>query len=592
MLIGSSVDLVSIVDKNEANFVGSSVIAAATTAQSAPSPLALPPTWIGFNDRQSEQDFVWSDDDRVVCGSATTGLDIIWAKDDFDNVQVGANVNHDKCELLCSKYASHHRFEGACMSYGNRCDFARGGHICTQEDVDAGIIDDCDANGNDWKQWQCIMVPMPGSAAAVNAAAAAAYTNWASNAEGYSDYSDQEDCVFMAKMSSVEHGSEMNWLDASCDISLFEGMPIGYVCKAPLGSLLGAPSHEGDAGDVSHSEVEISFQWVRTGKATVEVAYGECGAVEHKNVKCTLGSVMQNVFIAPRERTGKLMEWKGSNSKIHYNDIVADFAGARGYKATMSEDATVVTVTGMVSCVGDQIVSVEVDVYTCLEDSATKTSIIYAGSGNTYALGSNHIGCPMLCYDVGPSDCNWGNPITSPQTWYQWYQPGTVQVDRNGGGDWCQGCVYGCDNIASGQDKDGCIASCGEALHGTGRGCRDWCTKVTLAGAEGNEDTDAVADTADDDAVDNDADGASLWGSLEAATSCSHWLTAAILPAVVPIGAAFNVPFVPLSSGAMPNGFYPIDPDGPDGKQLLFLCGAHIPWVHITLTKLTKALDH
>lgn len=128
----------------------------------------------------------------------------------------------------------------------------------------------------------------------------------------------------------------------------------------------------------------------------------------------------------------------------------------------------------------DSVYMYDVDADTCLGDPAPNAVV---SSGKKYALGSNHIGCPMLCYDVdgGPSDCTWGNPATSPQTWYQWYTPGTVQVLRNGGGDWCQGCVYGCDNIASGQNQDKCIASCGAATHGTGQGCRAWCTRIALA---------------------------------------------------------------------------------------------------------------
>eukprot|EP00729_Bicosta_minor_P010654 gene10653-biopygen18976 len=75
----------------------------------------------------------------------------------------------------------------------------------------------------------------------------------------------------------------------------------------------------------------------------------------------------------------------------------------------------------------DSVYMYDVDADTCLGDPAPNAVV---SSGKKYVLGSNHIGCPMLCYDVdgGPSDCTWGNPATSPQTWYQWYTPGTVQV--------------------------------------------------------------------------------------------------------------------------------------------------------------------
>lgn len=68
------------------------------------------------------------------------------------------------------------------------------------------------------------------------------------------------------------------------------------------------------------------------------------------------------------------MELKGANSGIHYDNIKADVAGARGYKATLNADGTVATVAGYVDCGNDRIASVEVDVYTCTEYQIATTA--------------------------------------------------------------------------------------------------------------------------------------------------------------------------------------------------------------------------
>eukprot|EP00729_Bicosta_minor_P008533 gene8533-11413_t len=104
-----------------------------------------------------------------------------------------------------------------------------------------------------------------------------------------------------------------------------------------------------------------AYEWVSTGKATVEVVYGRCNTDSSVNVKCDLSSVQHKVFIAPKNGYGKLMQLKGANSGIHHSGIEADVSGARGYEATLTADGTIAAVAGYLDCGSDRIASVAVD---------------------------------------------------------------------------------------------------------------------------------------------------------------------------------------------------------------------------------------
>eukprot|EP00729_Bicosta_minor_P008535 gene8535-11415_t len=98
-----------------------------------------------------------------------------------------------------------------------------------------------------------------------------------------------------------------------------------------------------------HIEVTTAvpaYEWVSTGKATVEVVYGRCNTDSSVNVKCDKSSVEHKVFIAPKNGYGKLMQLKIANSGIHHSGIEADVAGARGYEATLNADGTIAAVAG------------------------------------------------------------------------------------------------------------------------------------------------------------------------------------------------------------------------------------------------------
>ena len=134
--LGLHVDLVDIRDEKEAQFVAREAAAAAAgagagAAESTRAAVGTARIWLGFNNANGEGVFTWSGSEQVVCGGKTTGRDIIWGDKDYDNVELASVVaDPNECERMCSAFATQHKIEGACMQYGARCDFARGGRIC------------------------------------------------------------------------------------------------------------------------------------------------------------------------------------------------------------------------------------------------------------------------------------------------------------------------------------------------------------------------------------------------------------------------------------------------------------------------------